>query len=167
MRNGFPANALPERGTRTRRPSQGDVRRTEDFLRRTLLSPRNKWRTTFSKEGKTQVMRLGTKRKKTVLAPSGWLHPTPGNTKPPSWAGILTCRHPSSAPSHADFTQWCSPKSSGLQQRGLCRNVHEMAPPASRFTLRHDRGTGHPKTGSTLCRSQIPVKFGKPSIGSK
>ncbi len=55
---------------------------------------------------------------------------------------------PSSFPGNLPVrTQWHCPESSGLQQRGLCRNVrsNRTEPPASRFTMPRGRGTWHPK----------------------
>jgi hypothetical protein len=51
-REGKEISSVPEKRTRIRWTSQGQAQRTEDFLRRALLSPRNKWRTTFSRGGK-------------------------------------------------------------------------------------------------------------------
>lgn len=73
-------------------------------------------------------------------------HPGESLTINQSWAGLLTCPHPSrrlparSAP-HSDVL----PKSSGLQQRGLCRNVRACRgaqSPASRFTFSANAGRG-------------------------
>jgi hypothetical protein len=47
------------------------------------------------------------RERKTLPEPDGRLHPTPGNTKPRSWAGLLTRRHPFPAPSRANYiAQW-------------------------------------------------------------
>ena len=47
------------------------------------------------------------KDSETTPKPDGRLHPTPGNTKPQFWAGLLTRRRPLPAPSRANYiAQW-------------------------------------------------------------
>lgn len=89
------------------------------------------------------------KRTERTSSPDGRLHPTPGNTKPRFWAGLLTRRHPLPAPSRADFVaQW---RVAGIVRPTAAGAVPEWPhvqcaeSPASRFTLRRGRGPRHPK----------------------
>jgi hypothetical protein len=100
------------------------------------------------------------RKRKTTQAPSGRLHPTPGNTKPSFRAGLLTRRHPPSAPSRADsFAQWRSPKSSGLQQRGLCRTVRARSN-AQNHRLPVSPAPRSRSKAPENSRHSIPVSFG-------